>query len=236
MLKKIMSAIGFVAISTLSSLIKISLAVGAKILTLSCFLAVAPVAGTLFNLPTALLLTLVAVLFKTGLKLYAITFGLPTIIATLCMFYKTQPGRTARIANFALTVVLPLACMALFIWQQHTHGAFVYSFFWLIPPALYFWKDQNKLTNLFTAPLSTVFVAHAVGSIMWLFATPMAPEQWLALIPVVAIERLALATVMTTAAICLQSLSKGLFGFNDIRNSLHGRQRMFFRKSLSLPR
>jgi hypothetical protein len=236
MLKKFINAAGFVAASTLSSVIKLSLVVGSKVLIFSCFLAIAPVAGTLFNLPTAILLTLTAILFKTGLKLYAITLGLPTIIATLCTFYKTQSGKFARIANFMLSVILPLACMTLFVWQQHAHGAFVYSFYWLIPPALYFLKSKNEIANLFVTSLSTVFVAHAVGSIMWLFTIPMSAEVWIALIPVVAIERLVLAFAMMGSVICFQSLTKGLFGFSDKRNSSQGIQRMFFCKSLSLPR
>jgi len=50
---------------------------------------------------------------------------------------------------------------------------------------LYFVKSKN----VFIASLSSTFVAHAVGSILYLYSTNMADSQWLALIPVVAFER-----------------------------------------------
>jgi len=219
MIKKLTNFISFAAVTFMASLIKFSFASTTKILTFSCFLAVAPVAGTLFNLPTTILLTLTAIFFKTGLKLYAITFGLPTLVATLCMFYQNQNGRFAKIATFGLTVLLPLSCMTFFVWSQANMGAFVYSLYWLIPIVLYFTKQNNSVFKMFSTSLSTTLVAHAVGSLMWTFTIPMTSEQWFALIPVVAIERFFLAIVMTSALITIKFLAQ--------KKAPHFQQRLF---------
>ncbi len=38
--------------------------------------------------------------------------------------------------------------------------------------------------------LASTFIAHAVGSVIWLYTVPMVASAWLALIPIVACERL----------------------------------------------
>jgi hypothetical protein len=83
--------------------------------------------------------------------------------------------------------------MILFISNPASSAAFLYSFFWLIPVLLFLTKNNN----IFFAALSSTFVAHAVGSVMWLYATNMPAEQWLALVPVVAFERLVAALGIT---------------------------------------
>ncbi len=44
--------------------------------------------------------------------------------------------------------------------------------------------------NFLTRALQSTFLQHAAGSLIWVSLIPLASEQWLALIPVVAIERL----------------------------------------------
>ncbi len=91
-------------------------------------------------------------------------------------------------------VMVPALCMVLFVIHPIGCKAFVYSLYWLIPICLYlFKKDQN---SIFLQSLGSTFVAHAVGSVVWLYAMPMPVWQWYALIPIVAIERLLFATGM----------------------------------------
>lgn len=80
--------------------------------------------------------------------------------------------------------------MAAFIAHPVGSQAFLYSFYWLIPVAIYL-MGRN---SLFAQALGSTFTAHAVGSVIWLYANPMTPEIWLALIPVVLVERLVFAS------------------------------------------
>ena len=45
--------------------------------------------------------------------------------------------------------------------------------------------------------LGATFVAHAVGSIIWLHLMPMSSNMWLALIPIVPVERVCFAAAMS---------------------------------------
>ncbi len=84
-----------------------------------------------------------------------------------------------------LHVVFPLLAMALFVLSPNGQGAWSYSLYWLIPVGVAFMRP-----SLFGRALQSTFVAHAAGSVMWAYLTPLTSTMWLALIPVVAVERL----------------------------------------------
>ena len=151
-----------------------------------------------------ILLPLVGVLFKTkrsvglvgfyfGIKalfgLFPFTLGLPSLCAAANWSAHTSQSKFAGLKKFLLGVVLPLICMAIFIAHPVGRQAWAYSFYWLIPVSLYFFPNKS----VFTISLSSSFIAHAVGSIFWLFLMPISSERWLALIPIVAVERLLFA-------------------------------------------
>lgn len=119
-----------------------------------------------------------------------LTCGLPTL-AGAATFYGINKNN--KLTSFALQFLLPLICMILFVSHPIAGSAFVYSFYWLIPVVLFLTKNKN----IFFAALSSTFVAHAVGSVMWLYTVNMPADKWLALIPVVAFERLVAAVGIT---------------------------------------
>ncbi|PIR88156.1 MAG: hypothetical protein COU10_00740 [Candidatus Harrisonbacteria bacterium CG10_big_fil_rev_8_21_14_0_10_45_28] len=84
------------------------------------------------------------------------------------------------------TLIIPIAAMVGFLIHPIGASAWLYSTFWLIPIIAYFFKDQS----LFLRSLGTTFTAHAVGGVLWLYTFGLSSETWLALIPVVAKERL----------------------------------------------
>ena len=91
---------------------------------------------------------------------------------------------------------LSLLCMALFIAHPVGAQASVYTLYWLIPLALTFLPR----TIIFARSLTSTFIAHAVGSVLFLYWGPITTASyWMALIPVVAFERFAFALVMTAA-------------------------------------
>lgn len=102
----------------------------------------------------------------------------PLLLAA-CVFQKR---------NVLLTVCVPLICMMLFMIHPVGAKAWHYALYWLIPVALFAVRDV-----LWTRALQASFVAHAVGSIIWLYSGSITPEIWLSLIPIVACERLLIA-------------------------------------------
>lgn len=95
--------------------------------------------------------------------------------------------------NKLISLIIPLICMGAFIAHPIGLQAAPYSLYWLIPMALFFVPRKT----IFMHSLASTFIAHAVGSVVWLYLHPMGPEVWYGLIPVVAVERLMFASGMT---------------------------------------
>lgn len=95
--------------------------------------------------------------------------------------------------SFWFRVGVPILCMILFISHPVGMDAYTYSFYWLIPVTLFILKKKN----VFLESLGSTFIAHAVGSVIWIYAIPMTSAVWLGLMPIVFFERLFFAIGMT---------------------------------------
>ena len=84
-------------------------------------------------------------------------------------------------------------CMAMFLLHPVGYQAFFYSWFWFIPMIIHMLPFRNP----FLEALGATFIAHAIGSVLVLYMKTMTAAAWLALIPVVVIERLLFASGMT---------------------------------------
>ncbi|MFH0836154.1 MAG: hypothetical protein V1834_03255 [Candidatus Micrarchaeota archaeon] len=101
-----------------------------------------------------------------------------------------------------LGIVFPALCMALF-WIHPIGGqVWFYPLYWLIPIAVELWFKSN----LFAKSLGTTFTAHAVGSVLFLYSVPSPPSLWLALIPVVAMERFMFALGITGSFVAVNAV------------------------------
>lgn len=98
---------------------------------------------------------------------------------------------------------VPIACMVLFIMHPVGRQAWFYSLFWLIP--LFGVLPFRIPGKLFFRSLGATFTAHAVGSTAWLYSVPMTASQWVALIPVVAYERIVFACGITVSYLVLNT-------------------------------
>lgn len=127
-------------------------------------------------------------LFSSG-SLHLLSFVIPGFCASL--YWSTQKS--------SVRFWLPLLCMAAFIAHPVGRDAFVYTFYWLIPLTLYVAKRQNVWSDA----LGSTFVAHAVGSVIWLYTTTTTASLWLSLLPIVAVERMLCAAGMVS--ICYAS-------------------------------
>ena len=86
--------------------------------------------------------------------------------------------------------VIPLLCIAIFLANPVGRAAWYFTLYWLIPYLALLPKLKNWL---FIRSLGATFTAHAVGGAAWVWSTSMTAQQWTALIPVVAYERLLFA-------------------------------------------
>lgn len=137
---------------------------------------------------------LLRLLLRGAFSFRILAFHLPGLCASL---YWSTPNAFVRL-------VLPIICMVAFISHPVGGSAWLYSMYWLIPIALYF--VQNK--SMFQTALASTFVAHAVGSVIWLYTVPMTAVAWMALIPVVAVERLVFASGMVVVHSGISYLKK----------------------------
>jgi hypothetical protein len=102
------------------------------------------------------------------------------------------------------SIFIPLACMALFWLHPVGQQAWFYALYWLIPV---FAKLFSK--RLVARSFGATFTAHAIGSTIWLYTIPMPAEAWIALIPIVAIERTAFALGISASYVAFNTfLSK----------------------------
>ncbi len=113
----------------------------------------------------------------------ALAYHLPGLFASLGWTYP----------NMFLRVALPLSCIVAFSVHPIGRYAIPYTFYWLIPVGIYF----SGKKSIFLHALATTFIAHAVGSVVWLYVKTLPVTVWWSLIPVVAAERLYYAAVMT---------------------------------------
>ena len=115
-------------------------------------------------------------------------------IPTLCAaWYWSMPSKAIRL-------FLPIVCMIAFMVHPVGAQAWVYALYWLIPVALYFFPNKP----LFLQAVSSSFIQHAVGSVIWLYCAQSTPALWYGLLPIVMIERLLFASGMVVAIHCMQ--------------------------------
>ena len=178
----------------LSKLVKFSLIVGSVCTFFSLINVVAPLTvlfsgwggGVFCMLLTGLLGTKSIV----GTSLLA-ACGLPNFGAGLYL----------RTANNLFKIALPALCMALFWYQTWGTIGMAYALLWLIPVAV----TVFKIEQIYLKSLAATFVAHGIGSVMWVYGANLTPEQWFALIPVAICERVLLACLIGVAYNLVQS-------------------------------
>lgn len=179
----------FTSVIELTTLIKVNFIFGSKYAFFSAINMIFPLSGTFGGMGVSMGVVVIRRLLRLsvgGLSHSLLSvYHIPTLFASAYWRYT----------HWSIRFAVPLVCMILFISHPVGSQAFAYSLYWLIPMALYFVPRQS----IFMQALGSTFVAHAVGSVIWLYTVPMAPSYWLALIPVVLVERLFFATAMTGA-------------------------------------
>ncbi|MGB8366971.1 MAG: hypothetical protein WCD44_01300 [Candidatus Babeliales bacterium] len=193
---KWMQVVGWLISIKLASFFKVSFIVGSQVAHFSAISIATPLVGLISGLSGCgiffMLKAMLSFLFNPVSSLHLLAYCIPGFCASL---YLASSHITIRF-------ILPIICMILFIVHPVGFGAFTYALYWLIPIILYFVKRKS----LFLQALGSTFVAHAVGSVIWLYTVPMSSVLWLGLIPVVIVERLFFASSIALTYSILSSL------------------------------
>lgn len=188
-MRKAVRAFWIIAFSKMVSIVKIGFAVGGFWTGFSLSNAVAPLVGVYAGLlGSGAFLTgnvLFALFLKKSIPLSYLAYsGIPTFFASL---YWASP-------SFFIRALIPAICMLLFVLHPIGAQAWPYALFWLLPIAFY--VTQKSKSHIFFTALGSTFVAHAVGSVIWLYTSSMAATYWYSLLPIVPIERVTYAIGM----------------------------------------
>ncbi len=201
--------ISFLVLVLLGSFFKLSPILGGYKLSFSGINFLIPLLGY-FLKPLFVPLTFIFFLLKKITFGGALTLGIPTFMATLTIAVINKKNVDSnykyRIYDFLLRVVLPLSAIGLFILNPIGREAFLYSFYWFIPVVLFLVENVTNKKSIFTNSLSATFIAHAIGSLIWLYTVELSSLYWNSLLPLVAIERLVFAVGMTTCYFGLKKL------------------------------
>lgn len=176
--RKIFFLLIFVVLSLIAFQIPISRIIGSK-QSFTLFELIAPLGGMflgpLFGALSALVVRGVNLMIvHQPLDLLTIIRFLPMMLAAV---YFGMRGRKRAI-------IFPL-CIILFLAHPIGRQAWLYPFIWLIPFITTLLGKKRLIFN----SLGATFTAHAVGSVIFLYTFGLTPAIWLALIPVVFLER-----------------------------------------------
>ena len=118
----------------------------------------------------------------TTLTLMRLTDGIPALFAG---YYWSSHTVLFR-------VIVPISCVLAFIAHPVGAQAWVYTLYWWLPVIFYL----LPINTLFITALGSTLIAHAVGSVIWIYGNPSNVHLWHTLLPIVAIERLFFALSM----------------------------------------
>lgn len=216
--KKFLKVASFAGVTKGLSLIKISFLVGSQMVFFSGINVMVPLSGAFGGVIGSGMMFLVRQLlhlmfFKT-LSLSFLALCVPGLFASL--YWTTQ--------HYAIRLLLPLACMVLFVMHPVGAQAFVYSLYWLIPVVLYFVPRRS----LFLHAVGSTFVAHAVGSVIWIYTVPMTAGMFLGLMPIVPLER----AIFALGMVVMHNLMSWTFGLIDGLSATEKKQKSLVRSEI----
>lgn len=176
-----------------------------------------PLCGMLLSMAGSVSFVGVFFIAKWMIGFAPLTFGIPTACEAANWSLYTHQGCAWKTAlmKMVFNIFIPALCIFLFVIHPVGSQAFVYSWYWLIPIAAYVVQLFFR-SSFFLVALSSAFIAHAVGSVMWLYTLNMPAERWIALIPIVACERL----VFTLGSFLVHMLLKKVISDVDLQHAV----------------
>lgn len=193
MIYKIFSKFIPLCIAMLVTFIPFSMIIGSKAAWFSCSSMSLPALGY----HASLLYVILSIFTKGLLSFHAIIFiamhRLPHLAATSALRKK----------NWIISVALPVVAMILFCMHTVGQTVFYYSWYWFIPMIIYYFVPDTLPSRAVCAS----FVAHAVGSVIWLYRGHVPVQAWTLLMPIVPLERMIIAAGMLSFVYIFQAVS-----------------------------
>ncbi len=171
----------FSALVLIADNINFSKVVGSSAQYFTFFQFIGPVAGGFLGAGVGVLSVLLAetvsfAMLGKSVELINILRLTPMLFAAF-YFAKYSKGKLAQ-------AIVPLACMVLFSLSPIGSQVWYFSLFWLIPLVALLLPEHLLLRSI-----GSTFTAHAVGGVIWVYFVPTTPAYWVALIPIVLMER-----------------------------------------------
>lgn len=141
--------------------------------------------------------------------------GFQTDLGTVIRFFPMLFAVLYFAKKTKLSLLVPGLAIVAFWAHPEGRQAWYYALYWIIPFLAYLGHEKH---TLFRA-LGSTFTAHAVGSVLWLYAFNLSASVWTSLIPIVWKERglMTLGITLTFMAVdkLLELLNSqtGWFGF-----------------------
>lgn len=176
-MNKVIKALGVSFIVVLARFLPLSIIIGSSHAMFSWSTILAPVVGVQCG-----------VVWVFGFLVCKKLWIAPSLIMLLHRVPLLCAARAFQKREFLVAALLPAVCMTLFMVHPVGAQAWPYALYWLIPMVLCFVPDV-----VWARALQASFVAHAVGSVVWLYFGSIPAEIWMSLIPIVACERLLMA-------------------------------------------
>ncbi|MFA5303915.1 MAG: hypothetical protein WC393_05290 [Candidatus Nanoarchaeia archaeon] len=181
---KAMFLITFAALVWIGRSINFSKIIGANNQFFTMYQLVGPIAGSFLGTTVGVAAVLIGELINFMILGKAWTI-INLLKITPMLFATYYFGSKKRLSS----AIIPAICMALFIAHPVGRNAWPYSLYWLIPIIARIIPNNSKFRTLLQS-FGATFTSHAIGSVLFLYTIPMSSAEWLALIPVVALERL----------------------------------------------
>lgn len=167
----------------LASAVKFNFLVGSDRAFFSLVNSVVPLSGMIAGTSGIFFLSVLRLLYSLQFASAGVLVNfLPNLVASA---YAMSNSRILR-------AVIPFLCIILFLIHPIGQYAAVYTLYWILPTIYPFLSYYSLLLHF----LATTLTAHAVGSVIWLYTTQMSASLWIALIPIVFIERLCITAGM----------------------------------------
>ena len=85
-------------------------------------------------------------------------------------------------------IAVPIIAILAFVLHPVGREVWFFTLFWTIP-IIGKLLPQKYSNNILVKSYGATFTAHSVGGALWVWAVPMTAAQWIALIPIVIVER-----------------------------------------------
>ncbi|CAN5172483.1 hypothetical protein BH09DEP1_BH09DEP1_0440 [soil metagenome] len=182
------SALMVQILAKVTSFAKFSFIIGSKMAFFAPAAMLLPLAGAFGGIAGSLGMLgmglAIRCVFFGAMPLAFFAFHIPGFFASL---YWASTSKLIRIAP-------ALVCALLFMVHPIGAANLWYSLFWIVPVVAALLPSR-----LFTTALGSSFTAHAVGTLVWLYAGQLSSADFAVLAPVVIVERLMMAVGMVLA-------------------------------------